>query len=959
MHRKKFRTIQQVARTSAFALLVFAGCSKVDGPVGSAGGHLNIDVAPLQLPGVTDAVYRLTVKNLAGQTVWQKTLSSTQYGDGSGAASYVGTCDATSNPNRIELELESLSAGGNLLSPTADYANPAPLGSPIFLTAECRADADVPVEFNLNIARAGEQGFFDISVNFQDLFCSAKLDCERTSGGAPVPLELLFNPLTGKRDLTTVLGFACTAGPDQDTYLHMSQVEIDCTGTNAQVFYVDSQAGPGNLDPPFPGPSNDSDLIFQAATYRGEELIGTSNKFYWNVAIGLNEDAFPNLAPCTLRARATASDGPLANGTTPDGMRWPYIDWEVPLVDAGGDMACHAHELGDGTEVEVKYTDAPITFIASIQRTNPNATTLNGCDPDEACGACSSTCYLGGGTGIDDVTGGGSGGDPAPTLAEELDTKVNPDDIVGLVASPTGGLTLAAQNYDLPFLWAANHDDDTVSKIDTRTMKEVGRYRVCNGPSRTAVDLDGNGFVTCRFDGGVTKIAVVDPDCEDRNNNLVIDTSRDLDGNGIIQGAELLAAGQDECVLWTKYPAGSGTTYATTCNETYICGRAAGVDVNNNVWIGIWNNSRLYQLNGATGATIKSWPLAIHPYGLAVGKDGMIWIASRDPNGAISRVNPQTGAEVVWKTGSANYSTPGTAQAYGTASAASTDNYGITIDPWGAIWLGQYSAAGLKRFVPNADGLTGTFYGPYGRPDGNATTRGVGVKVNYTAQGVLTGAEVYSGHQYSACGNTVSYAKLDASGAVLSHGVIAVPGLSGSIGNAVDVDGNVWGVSYCTGTATRYTVAYGAAPNYTPTVTVAGNVTIGTHPYSYSDMTGQALRDLAGVDGHYRHRWTGWSTGATWWKTLSLQASLPGGSTVTWLEVRWRSGDDATALNSAAWTTPITVNNTTTMPIDLSPGAGARRTAKYFDLEVTFRTTDPGGQVPELTGIGLAVYHLP
>ena len=947
MHRNKIRAAHRVAGTGVLALLVLAGCSKADGPTGTTGGHLNVDVAALQLPGVTDAVYQLTVKNLAGQTVWQKTISSTQYGDGSGAASYVGTCDATSNPNRIELELVSLSAGGNLLSPTADYANPAPVGSPIFLTATCEADTDVAVEFNLNIARAGEQGFFDISVNFQDLFCSAKLDCERDVNGTPQALELLFNPHTGKRDRTAVLGFACTAGPDQDTYLHMSQVEIDCTGTNSQVFYVDSQAGPGNLNPPFPGPPNTSDLIFQAATYRGQEQLGTSNKFYWNVAIGLNEGAFPDLQPCTLRATATASDGPLANGTTPDGMRWPYISWEVPLVADTGDFVCRAHELGGGAEVQVKYTDAPITFIASIQRSNPSATTLNGCDATEACGACSSTCYLGGGTGIDEVTAGGSGGDPAPTLAEELDTKINPDDIVGLVASPTGGLTLAAQNYDLPFLWAANHDDDTVSKIDTRTMKEVGRYRVCDGPSRTTVDLDGNGFVTCRFDGAVTKIATIDPDCVDRNNNLVIDTSRDTNNNGTIDAGEILAAGQDECVLWTQKPAGPGTTYATTCNTSLICGRAAGVDVNNNVWVGIWNNSRLYQLNGATGETIKSWPLAIHPYGLAVAKDGMIWIASRDPNGAIERINPQTGAQTVWQTGGTNFT-----------GTASTDNYGIAIDPWGSIWLGQYQAHGLKRFTPNADGLTGVFSGPYGS-SATAFTRGIGIKVLYDAGGNLTGAEVYSGHSEGACYGTISYAKLDATGAVVAHGIFTVPGISGSIGNAVDVDGNIWGVSYCTGSATRYTVSYGPSPTYTPTVTAAGNVTIGTHPYSYSDMTGQALRDLAGVDGHYRHRWTGWSTGATWWKSLSLEASLPGGPTVTWLEVKWRSGDDATALDTAAWSAPVIVDDTTVMPLDLSPGGTVRRTAKYFDIEVAFRTTDPGGQVPELTGIGLAVYHLP
>jgi|GEM_PF-1162415 len=948
-------TISHLVRWASCTLLIstlaIGACSKGDDSPGADGGNrVSVEVAPLQLPDVSEAVYRLTVKNKAGQTVWQKSISSTQYGSGDGAASYVGPCDSQSNPNTIELELESLSAAGSLLSPTADYANPAPLGSPIALEATCEADKDTPVEFNLNIARAGEQGFFDISVNFQDLFCSAKLDCERTGGQ---PLELLYHPHTGKRDLTAVLGFACTAGPDQDTYLHMNQVRIDCTGTNAQTFYVDSQGGPGNLNPPFPGPPNDSDLIFQSATYRGEEQIGNSNKFYWNVAIGLNEDAFPGLRPCTLHATATASDGGLTDGTTPDGMRWPYIEWNVPIVEGDGTFSCGAHELGAGTEVAVKYTDAPIAFTASIQRSNPETTVLSGCDPDEACGDCTSSCMLGSGTGLDNVTGGDSGGDPAPELADELETKVNPDDITGLVASPTGGLTLADQNYDLPFLWAANHDDGTVSKIDTRNMKEVGRYWVCGGqggtgPSRTAVDLDGNAFVTCRFNGHVTKIGVIEPECKDTNGTPGIQTSQDTDGNGTITGSELLPWGQDECILWDKAPAAG----VATCNTSSICGRAAGVDVNNDVWVGIWANTNvssrgtLYRLDGDTGTTKGAIALPERPYGLVIDKSGFIWIASRDTNGALVRVNPQTGTSVVWKTGSGNYS-----------GTASTDNYGITIDPWGGIWLGQYQAGGLKRFVMNADGLTGTFYGPYGT-GANDDTRGVGIKVSYDESGAVTGAEVFGGHHYSSCYNTVSYAKLDASGTVVKHGIIGVSGASGPIGNAIDVDGNEWAVSYCTGTATRYKVTWDASNN--PTVNVHGTVTIGNHPYSYSDMTGQALRDLAGTEGHYEHRWTGWGTGQTWWKSVTLDANLPGGPTVTWLELRWRSADDPADLDNdvVPWTSVVTVDDATTMPISLSPDGTARRINKYFELEVNFFTTDPGGQVPELNGIGLAVYRL-
>ena len=53
----------------------------------------------------------------------------------------------------------------------------------------------------------------------------------------------------------------------------------------------------------------------------------------------------------------------------------------------------------------------------------------------------------------------------------------------------------------LKFLWASNPNENTVSKVDCKTIKEVGRYQVCNNPSRTSVDLDGNVFAACRGDG--------------------------------------------------------------------------------------------------------------------------------------------------------------------------------------------------------------------------------------------------------------------------------------------------------------------------------------------------------------------------------------------------------------------------------------------------------------------------
>ena len=104
-----------------------------------------MDVAPLTLDGVTNATYTLSVVNGAGDTVWTRTVDADAYGDGSGSLSYVGTCDASSNPNRIDLVVEPLEAGGAPLISGVDWINPAPPGDPISRGAICVADQDVAV----------------------------------------------------------------------------------------------------------------------------------------------------------------------------------------------------------------------------------------------------------------------------------------------------------------------------------------------------------------------------------------------------------------------------------------------------------------------------------------------------------------------------------------------------------------------------------------------------------------------------------------------------------------------------------------------------------------------------------------------------------------------------------------------------------------------------------------------
>jgi len=68
---------------SALLALALTHCSdvpdsNVDGP------RLDIAVAALDLPSVTNATYTLTV-TAGGETVWERTIDSDGYGDGAGS----------------------------------------------------------------------------------------------------------------------------------------------------------------------------------------------------------------------------------------------------------------------------------------------------------------------------------------------------------------------------------------------------------------------------------------------------------------------------------------------------------------------------------------------------------------------------------------------------------------------------------------------------------------------------------------------------------------------------------------------------------------------------------------------------------------------------------------------------------------------------------------------------------
>ncbi len=381
------RTFKTLARRAGIVIVPAAlvvGCSEAP-----SGPGVEIAVAPLTLPGIVDICYGLTVYNgdpatLDNQddeddvdTVWSlANICSTQYGNSDGGdITYIGTCDAgVLTNNFVELVLETVevtapggSLAGNILDDQdteidgkADFQNPCTSGEPCILDFPCVENADTLVAFNLTVLRRAEQGFFDIAVNFEDVFCSAKVDCVDADND---PINLLHD-FDGDRGPTLVTAFACTAGPDSDTTLHLDDVVLDCAGTDNDE----------TIDPTVEGnafiPAQQGAALFQASITAGagqltDTLSGDpAGMVYWTVALGFDPAL---LDTCKVTTAFTASAGDNTTAWLTTGTRYPQILVDVDLGNNAGLLTCegdNAHGLDDpdDTVLATTYANAGIAY---------------------------------------------------------------------------------------------------------------------------------------------------------------------------------------------------------------------------------------------------------------------------------------------------------------------------------------------------------------------------------------------------------------------------------------------------------------------------------------------------------------------------------------------------------------------------------------------------------------------
>ena len=483
---------------------------------------------------------------------------------------------------------------------------------------------------------------------------------------------------------------------------------------------------------------------------------------------------------------------------------------------------------------------------------------------------------------------------------EDTDTPLLDDSETGfnVVIAGDGGVTLQAASLDLHVLWVSNSEEGTVSKIDTETGKELGRYAICKDPSRTAVNHHGDGWVACRSDNStVAVIANFEVECFDKNTNGTIETSRDENDDGVISGAELLAKGEDECVVW------SIEANASADNPTPgTIARALGVDVLQRGWVGLWDSKQLLLVEPDEGIIVDVVELPANPYGLVIDAQGVVWISGRG-GGLLVRYNPDQGQLDSFKAHK-DYSP-----------------YGIATDSFGRIWTPNLGAGGDKVWM----------FDP-------ATEEWQSIKIPARGRGLVGDLD---GKIYIACDQSNLVQVIDTiemkATATVELGAGRFP-----LGMAIDAAGDLWTVNQ-KGESVTHIDRLG--------LEIIGEHKVGKGPYTYSDMTGTAFFGVP-QPGWFRHRLAAKTddggVAPSVWSGFVLTTEMPEGAFVRF---RVRGAATEKKLDAATWSPFAGPFPAQTFPADLSTLMS--EPATFIELEVWLHPA-PDGQLPTAKGLKVA-----
>lgn len=343
-------------------------------------------------------------------------------------------------------------------------------------------------------------------------------------------------------------------------------------------------------------------------------------------------------------------------------------------------------DSGDGSGSASATDSGPnttvITASATDANTEPTPTTSAGSNSESAgttAGSNSDTASTGPGTSATtDASATQTSTDPSSTGGSTMGVDPGSTGSTGVVPD-LGNPCQGPGEPDVSYIWIANSDQGTISKINTQTLKEEGRYIVrpdqAGSPSRTSVNLTGDVAVANRS-GGVAKVYARVESCAETNGMPGIQTS--TDGNFLPWGVE-------ECVAWFTPMNYTSQRPVAWTQGTFNDNSCA------------WENSKLWtsgnnlqngtvdvlRLNGQTGViedTVQVMGVGADYYGLygaAVDAKGNMW-ASQLSQQSLVFVDGKTLQYKVWP-----MALPG---------------YGMTVDSKGYVWICAYQGAG--RFDP-------------------------------------------------------------------------------------------------------------------------------------------------------------------------------------------------------------------------------------------------------------------
>ncbi len=361
------------------------------------------------------------------------------------------------------------------------------------------------------------------------------------------------------------------------------------------------------------------------------------------------------------------------------------------------------------------------------------------------------------------------------------------------------------------YIWIANSSQGTVTKLNTETMVEEGRYLTrsdgAGSPSRTSVALSGRAVVVANRNGGLAKVLARQADCDPNKNGMPgLQTSNDLN---------YLPWGQDDCIDWfvpfgytTQRPVAwaPGILNQGTCEYSQEQVWTAGCTPGQNQTV------LVSLLDGDTGDIVFTVPVPgfecsdLSPYGGAVDALGNFWFTNLVPGAdRLGFVNRQTQQTQVWN--------------------MPITPYGMTVEhdgnPWIAAWAGSQNASAAKfdtdtqtwSYANNhvAYSLSGIQEDASGRMWMNYW--------QYDGQNVGSGGLVY----------------IDMDTMQVSEPFDLNCQASSCRGMSVDLNGMVWSTSQSNNTAYRFNPDTLEIDTY--------NQLVG--PYTYSDMTGWGIQSAA------------------------------------------------------------------------------------------------------------------